>query len=39
MYNVCKNFQFKERIKDLMKPEYEDYWLMKWLKGTFFTIM
>ena len=31
-------FQFKERIKDLLKPEYTDYYLTKWLKGMHNTV-
>ena len=26
-------FQFRERVKDIIKPDTEDYHLRKWLKG------
>ena len=29
--------KFMERIHDVMKPEYDDIYLMKWLKGKIYT--
>jgi len=32
-------FQFKRRVKDLLKPEYNDYYLSKWLKGMYIPLV
>ena len=30
---ICIIFQFKRRLKDLIKPNHDDFFLRKWLKG------
>ena len=27
--------QFKEKVKDISKPEYDDYYFTRWLRGVF----
>lgn len=28
-------FQFKNRVNDIAKPDHDDYYLIKWLKGLY----
>ena len=35
----CLFFQFKERLKDVLKPCHDDFYLLRWLRGIFISAL
>lgn len=35
----CPFFQFKERLKDVLKPCHDDFYLLRWLRGIFISAL
>lgn len=34
MYTIC-SFQFRRNVADIIRPEHDDYFLLRWLRGLF----